>query len=198
MGLRVKSEPMTLNMEDISVDSLLINDGSGLLLSIKGKKDDGGSYYLDGVKIGINPITSTYYDKTWEEKANAYKSETATDGVLKADFADFASAEKKKSIYQFQATSSSTQRVLFTMGVLDEKEDKTLVYAIYLNDEFFGIFWFSRNSRKETVQSATKAKEVITDAMINNLTETKESAAFLILKSNHVRQSGSLYSSLLG
>ena len=33
------------------------------------------------------------------------------------------------------------------------------------------------------VKDFTKAKEVITDAMINNLTETKESAAFLILKS---------------
>lgn len=174
VGLRVKSGPMTLNMEDISVDSLLINDGSGLLLSIKGRKDDGGSYYLDGVKIGINPITSTYYDKTWEEKANAYKSETATDGVLNADFADFASAEKKKSIYQFQATSSSTQRILFTMGVLDDKEDKTLVYAIYLNDEFFGIFWFSRNSRKETTQSiATKTTPVVQMKRSISLNTTK-------------------------
>ena len=159
VGLKIKSKPLTLNLDNINVETLSINDGKGITIAVRGYKENGGAYYVDGVKIGINPFTTNYYSDEWIAKAEAYRDGSdistektdAIDGNLGDDFKDFQSVKPNRSSYSFKATSSSKNKITFTAAALadNDNDTKSCIYALYLDDNFYGIFWLTRNSNQE-------------------------------------------------
>lgn len=167
VGIKVESNPMELTYENPQIDTVALNDGKGLLIAVRGEKE-GGCKYLDGVTIGINPFTENYYEEDWINKANAYR-DTMSDsgnltGTIKAED-NFNEAQKLRTSYSFKAKSSSTNRILFTGAQLADadSDDKSAVYALYLDDVFYGLFWFTRNEKQDAA-----IENIDTQSLTNN------------------------------
>lgn len=170
---------MELTYENPQIDTVALNDGKGLLIAVRGEKE-GGCKYLDGVTIGINPFTENYYEEDWINKANAYR-DTMSDsgnltGIIKAED-NFGEAKKLRTSYSFKAKSSSTNRILFTGAQLADadSDDKSAVYALYLDDVFYGLFWFTRNEKQDTITENIDTQSLITNSKNENIIQSSVS-----------------------
>lgn len=179
VGIKVESNPMELTYENPQIDTVALNDGKGLLIAVRGEKE-GGCKYLDGVTIGINPFTENYYEEDWINKANAYR-DTMSDsgnltGIIKAED-NFGEAKKLRTSYSFKAKSSSTNRILFTGAQLADadSDDKSAVYALYLDDVFYGLFWFTRNEKQDTTIEDIDTQSLITNSKNENIIQSSVS-----------------------
>lgn len=189
IGLKVKSKPMTLTVENPEIDIVSLNNGKGVTIAIRSKKEGGNNqhYYVDGIKIGVNPFTTSYYEEEWVNKANAYRESAEADGNLNSDFNDFGSVKPLRAGYSWKATSSSTTRIVFTGAQLadTDSDSKSMVYALYLDDKFYGIFWLTRNQVQEVPEEDESAQTRTLSLTDEVMVETPKVSYHLAPRANY-------------
>lgn len=152
IGIRVNSSPAKIDIQSCKVTTYKINNGKGVIISIKDKNDnciDGASIGIDKVCVaGSSSFTDTYSQRVvdFARYVLGMSDEKPTGDYSYINENLYKSEDRKVNKFFYTTTSSSTNPLYFSAVEFEGDNDYTYPYALYIGDGtnyyFKGFFNF--------------------------------------------------------